>query len=312
MDVKTFLKTFLKAYYDVFEGKEKYVSSDTKLLKGCIYVARDLVREGYLSELPISYGWHHYGVYGCGAHNLLMTFNILFQHSGNIKNVDEKLYRIIKRILSNKYYEIFLDSKKFREYNHKGILKDVKKENRELGELLEKYYDLVDNKINKSFDDIISGQSLLFSSKSNTENLKKYMVELMELLPFEYRGDEREEAFWDYMDLLFLFLKGYERHKNIEPIKELKELFKIQVCTIISPFPETLTGNPEMCKRDLEEYDRRLNKALKELNNRLEELREKYKEYLPTFEELRAEVKIVPLNDKLRKELKAELGLKSE
>jgi len=233
MDKDILLAVFCDVVNEVFGEDVKYVRNRTRYMKLFILTMDRLGEKVGYDEIPIAYGWYKFGIFSFMANDMF----------GDINNVDyiascliipqelENTKKIMVQIVKNFMEKFKMTWDKFDKFIHVELPNDE----------IKLFYRAV-NRVNDAFDlltsDKITLSSFFDNGISRVDDLKNAINQLENSVKFEYLVEEREDAFYYYTDALMLFLDNYEDNNICKDIlKEMKQIFKEDVLSIISPYP---------------------------------------------------------------------------
>ncbi|XRO77335.1 hypothetical protein ACO3VM_02060 [Methanocaldococcus sp. 10A] len=250
---------------------------------------------GY-DKIPFAYGWYRYGLYSYELHQNCSPEYLEQQLLDIIPKLDftsrlKKIEDMMKHIIKHFQDKFKMSSNEFDEYIHKDLPEDRFK----------KFYKAV-NKVNNAFDLLLSNRATLtrYFNMSKTDDLRKAIEQLEDTVFYEYMREEREEALFYYTDSLMLFLENYEDNNVCKEIlKEMKDVFNDEVLSIISPYPESLKGNEEKKKEELEIHKKVLLNKINSLYEKIDNIESKYSNYFPQYDDLLNSVRNIKLNKEL-------------
>jgi len=286
VDRETFLALLYKATKEVFNKREqKYVFQKTRLMKLFIITAEVLREKGH-TNIPVAYGWYNHGLFSYQLYNEMVDIDIfrLYMEICNKSLLDyDTLYLKIKGVM-RKLKPYFIKCRaEFDNFIHNQLPSN---------EDIKKYYRAV-CKMNKGF---LLSECM---GMNEQEHLQRAIEELEQSVNFEYRANERNEVLWKYTDTLFIMLDKYDGSNEFKKaLLQMKGLFNNTLLSIISPYPESLSGNPAEVKKELEIYNSNLDKKIKEFYESLEIIKDNYPKYFLTYEELLNDIENMKFDEK--------------
>ncbi|AVB75652.1 hypothetical protein [Methanococcus maripaludis] len=250
MEKQVFLNDTYNAFLEVFNTQEqKYVSNTTRLMKLFICTAEELGKLD--NDKPIAYGWYNHGLFCFELYNDMNSINEFRKTMDVNNNLNSEKYELIKSILKRLKPHFLNNTIKFDKYIHEELPdKETKK-----------YYRAV-NEMECGFERIQNENSGLgqYVGEHESKNLQKCIGKLEKDVIIEYNAEKRNDVFWEYTDSLYITLDNYENgEQNLKStIKNMGTIFTENLLSIISPYPETLSGHPELLKIELKKYDESL------------------------------------------------------
>ncbi|WP_456416696.1 hypothetical protein [Methanocaldococcus sp.] len=296
-----FLAMFYKVVKEVFGEDIIYLNNKTRLMKLFILTIDKLGENIGYNGIPFAYGWYRHGLYSYGLHQTcspeyleqLLDLIPELNYTQKLKKIENLMKQVIKHLQSR----FKMPGKDFDEYMHRDLPEDR----------IKNFYKAVD-RVNKAFDLLLSNRPTLtqYFDMSKTDNLRKAIEQLENVVFFEFLKEEREKALYYYTDSLMLFLENYEDNDVCKEIlKEMKDLFNEEVLSIISPYPESLKGNEKKKKEELEIHKKVLLNKIESLYEKIDNIESKYSNYFPTYDDLLNSIRNIKLdkelNDKISK-----------
>jgi len=299
MDKDILLAVFCDVVNEVFGEDVKYVRNRTRYMKLFILTMDRLGEKVGYDEIPIAYGWYKFGIFSFEAHDIFRDVQYVDPIAPclAIPQEFENTRKIITQIIKNFMEKFKMAWNDFDKFIHEELPNDE----------IRLFYRAV-KRVNNAFDLLTSDKITLSSffdiGISRVDDLKNAINQLENSVKFEYLVEEREDAFYYYTDALMLFLDNYEDNNICKDIlKEMKQIFKEEVLSIISPYPETLKGNEEMKELELKKYTEVVNNKIDSLYNRVDAIEEKYEGYFPTHKKLVDDIKKIKISDELNSKI---------